>query len=346
MKILHVLSTGGYSGAENVVITLINSMKEISECVYTSPNGDIATILSENGIKYYPMKTSPINIIELKKIITECKPDIIHAHDFLASAVAALVSGRIPIISHLHNNPLWGKKICIWTIAYFCLSKKYKRILSVSDAVMDEFVFGKYLQVKTRTVGNPIDVKGIRHKADMAKIKEKSDVIFLGRLTKAKDPIFFLEIIKDLVKMIPSVKVAIVGDGELRDNVMEKCKEFGLENNIKLYGFVRNPYGLLKNSKVLCMPSQWEGFGLAAVEALVFGRPVLAAPVGGLTNIITSECGELCTSREEYVSEMKKLLFDQLYYENKSRNAKIRAKSYDNIVEYTRKVMSEYNKLI
>lgn len=105
--------------------------------------------------------------------------------------------------------------------------------------------------------------------------------------------------------MIPSVKVAIVGDGELRDNVMEKYKEFSLEDNIKMYGFVRNPYGLLKSSKILCMPSQWEGFGLAAIEALVFGLPVLAAPVGGLANIITSECGKLCTSREEYVSEMK-----------------------------------------
>lgn len=346
MKILHVLSTGGYSGAENVVITLINSMKDINECAYTSPDGDIATILSENGIKYYPMKTSLISVIELKKIIKEYKPDIIHAHDFLASAVAALVSWTIPIISHLHNNPLWGGKICIWTIAYFCLSKKYKRILSVSDAIMDEFVFGKYLQGKTRTVGNPIDIEGIRHKIDTAKIKEKSDVIFLGRLTKAKNPIFFLEIVRDLVKIIPTVKVAIVGDGELRDNVMKKRKEFGLEDNIKLYGFVKNPYGLLENSKVLCMPSQWEGFGLAAVEALVFGLPVLAAPVGGLTNIITSECGKLCTSREEYVSEMKKLLFDQSYYENKSRNAKMRAELYDNMAEYTKKIMSEYKKAI
>ena len=76
----------------------------------------------------------------------------------------------------------------------------------------------------------------------------------------------FVEIVKKLVSKIPQLKVAIVGDGELRKQVEQKILDLNLTENITLWGFQKNPYGLVKNTKVVCMPSVWEGFGLAAVE--------------------------------------------------------------------------------
>ena len=111
----------------------------------------------------------------------------------------------------------------------------------------------------------------------------------------------------DIQREMP-VKAVMIGDGELREIVEEKIQELGLEEIINLKGFLENPYEVLQKCKVLCMPSRWEGFGLAAVEALALGVPVVATEVGGLPGIIDESCGKLCDSKETFVEEIGSLL--------------------------------------
>lgn len=343
MKVLHILNTGKYSGAENVVITLIHALEGEVECAYVSPDGPIRDILKEEEIEYFSVSTPRINAKELKKIIYQYKPDIVHTHDYNAGIQACLTGTKIPIINHLHNNTPWLRTICLKSLAYFISCAKYRKILTVSNSVMDEFIFGSLIKKKSKVVGNPINLSEIRKRAGQAEIlQEPSDVIFLGRLSEQKRPLFFLEIIADVVKRIPNLKVAMVGSGELWDKVKIKIEELELEDNIKLYGFQKNPYGLLKASKVMCMPSEWEGFGLAAVEGLALDKPVLAAPVGGLQTIINNQCGRLCKKKEEYIAELEKLLSDELYYNVKVDGAKKRAVEYDNIRSYSKQIREIY----
>lgn len=342
MRILHVLNTGKYSGAENVVITLIRALTEDAECAYASPDGPIAEILKEQGIRFYPVKTLAMTAWELKKIIKEFSPDIVHAHDYNAGIRAILTGTKRPILNHLHNNTPWLREICPRSIVYGASCLKYRKILTVSDSVMEDFIFGKYLSKKSIQIGNPINVKSIRDKAEEASIKDPSDVIFLGRLSSEKNPLFFIEIAKKLIAMLPDLKIAMVGTGEMRSEVERKLMMFDLEKNIKLYGFQKNPYGLLKNSKVQCMPSEWEGFGLAAVEGLAFGKPVVAAAVGGLKDIVNDDCGKLCTDIDDYVQEIYKLLCDGKYYANKSKGSSKRAELYDNIKTYRKRLLAIY----
>lgn len=343
MKVLHVLNTGKYSGAENVVITLIHALEGEVECAYTSPNGPIREILQEEKITYFPISSTAVNPKELNQIILQYKPNIIHTHDYNAGIMAGLTGTNIPIINHLHNNTPWLRKICLKSLAYFISCVRYKKILTVSDSVMDEFIFGSWVAKKSMVVGNPMNLADIRKKADERGIlRESSDVIFLGRLSHPKRPIFFLEVIADVVKKVPDLRVAMVGSGELYGEVEAKIEELKLENYVNMYGFQKNPYGLLKEAKVMCMPSGWEGFGLAAVEGLAFGKPVIAAPVGGLKRIINYECGNLCESKEEYVAELERLLSDSLYYRKKSEGAQKRAREYDNIESYSWKIRQLY----
>lgn len=343
MKVLHVLNTGKYSGAENVAITLIHALEGQVECAYTSPCGPIEGILKEEKIQYFPMTGEAVSVNELKKIISQYKPDLIHTHDFNAGVMACLTGTKIPIINHLHNNTPWLQTVCPKSLAYFVSCMKYKKILTVSDSVMDEFIFSIWLKKKSQVVGNPINLEMIRKKALEKNIKnDPSDVIFLGRLSPQKRPIFFLEIIAEVVKTMPNLRVAMVGTGELREEVEAKIQEFGLNENVKLYGFQKNPYGLLKASKVMCMPSAWEGFGLAAVEGLAFGKPVIAAPVGGLKNIINDECGKVCEKRDEYVRGIEELFSSEKIYNNKSDEAVKRAAMFDNIEQYSNKIKKIY----
>ena len=135
----------------------------------------------------------------------------------------------------------------------------------------------------------------------------------------------------------------MVGAGELYEEVEAKIAELNLKNHVKLYGFQKNPYGLLKAAKVMCMPSKWEGFGLAAVEGLAFGKPVVASPVGGLKKIVNEQCGKLCENKEDYLFEIEKLLTDISYYSKKSEGAKMRAKEYDNMISYARQIRELYS---
>jgi glycosyltransferase involved in cell wall biosynthesis len=143
----------------------------------------------------------------------------------------------------------------------------------------------------------------------------------------------------------PDLTVSIVGDGELRKEFEDKIAEYKLQDNITLYGFQENPYPYIKAAKVMCMPSAWEGFGLAAVEALALGKPVVASPVGGLKDIITEQSGYLCKEKEEFVASIERLLTEETLYKQKSKGALIRANELGNMKEYGNVILSVYQKL-
>lgn len=344
MVILHILNTSSFSGAENVVISIIDELQKKQlknmRLVYVSLEGSIESKLKKENIEYEPIKK--VSIRELRRVIKKYHPDIIHAHDFTASIVCSAATMKIPVISHIHNNCPWLKSMCAKTILYGISCVRYKYMLGVSNSVFDEFIFGKFFRRKERIIGNPISVESIRKKTKQISYDEKYDVVFLGRLSAQKNPEKFVDIIYEISKR-RFVKAVMLGDGELREELEEKIKGLGLENTIILKGFVENPYSILVNCKMMCMPSRWEGFGLAAVEALALGKPVLAAGVGGLTGIVNDSCGKICESKEEFVEEMVLMLEDFETYKKRQEGALIRAQQLDNMDKYVSQIMELYD---
>lgn len=85
IRVMHVLNTGKYSGAENVVMTIINLMKDRVDATYVSLDGTIKEYLEELDIDFYPIEKLACK--EIKKAIKDIKPDIIHAHDYTAGII-------------------------------------------------------------------------------------------------------------------------------------------------------------------------------------------------------------------------------------------------------------------
>ena len=340
MKVMHVLNTGAFSGAENVAISIITYLNMEIESVYVSPEGSIGDILNKNNIHYYPIKH--LSLHNLRRAITSEKPDIIHAHDFTASIISAICGGAIPVISHLHNNPPWIKKICFKSIVYGVSCIKYDKIFVVSESILREYIFGEKIQKKVQVIGNPILTKQIKKKALQAERKSTFDIVFLGRFTLQKDPEAFLNIIKCVREKLSSISVAMIGTGEMFDEIQEKIKIMNLGDTIKCLGFIDNPYGILCRSKLLCIPSRWEGFGLVAIEALALGKPVVAANVGGLPNIVSDGCGKICNCIEEYVDEIVELLRDENYYKQASEEAVKRSLVLDNEKTFFENIQRAY----
>ena len=116
--VLHILNTGSFSGAENVVISMINAFRKYDpqqyKFVYVSLEGSIRERLKQEHIKYEAIEK--VSRREIQRVIHKYHPSIIHAHDFTASIICASVAGKIPVISHIHNISPRLRNVCINTI--------------------------------------------------------------------------------------------------------------------------------------------------------------------------------------------------------------------------------------
>ena len=205
-RVLHIINSHSYSGAENVIITIMENTKDSFDSYYASPIGSIKDVLKKRNLEYIPINYNNLSASNIKDVIKKCKPDIIHAHDFRAGIFSRLTFTSIPIINHLHNNSPWLKKYSIYTLLYAFCCYRFNKILTVSDSVMSEFVFGSQFKSKTKVVGNPFNADKVRSLADIAAINDSSDIIFLGRLTPPKKYIFIIRYNKNIDQTIPRIK--------------------------------------------------------------------------------------------------------------------------------------------
>lgn len=346
MKILHILNSNRFSGAENVVCQIITMFKDDPniEMIYCSPDGPIREALEERSIPFLALKK--LSPSELGKAIKQFQPDFIHAHDFTAGIISAVACRNIPIINHLHNNSPWLKSYGLKSVVYGISCFRFHKILTVSESVMDEYVLGNIWRGKTTVIGNPINIKEVREKSTEKGWDIPYSIAFLGRLSPQKQPELFVDIIHDLSKRIPSITAVMIGEGELKEEVENKIELLNMKDKIIMCGFQKNPYVILNGSKLLCMPSSWEGFGLAAVEGLSLGKPVVAAPVGGLVKIINDSCGMLCAEKEDYVKALYDLLTDEKMYEAKSLGALQRVAEFDNLMDYQKTLFNLYSTML
>lgn len=345
IRVLHVLNSNSFSGAENVVMTIIRNMPDEITAVYVSPDGPIRAVLEEYNIEFIPLKK--VSASEIRRAANDFQADIIHAHDFRAGIAAAQAKTKLPIINHLHNNPPWMRYYGAKSVLYAWAARKFNQILTVSDSVMNEYVFGRRFQDKTTVVGNPIDFSRIEKMGNAETVPDQYDIVFLGRETRQKNPFLFLEIVREVGKQRPRTRAIMIGTGELDDEVAEKIQEYGLKDTVVQAGFKSNPYIYLKSARVLCMPSSWEGFGLAAIEAMYFGLPVVCSGAGGLKGIVDDSCGKICGNTVmAYTDEILQLLAEDSYYNRKSEGAKKRASEYGNLNVYMNQLESVYRSVM
>lgn len=344
-KISMIVNSKKFSGLENVAISIMEKLKDDFEFVYVTQDGPIVDVLKEKKLRYYII--NKMSVKEINKMIEIEKPDIIHAHDFRASFLSSLSRKNIPFLSHLHNNPLWLKRLSLNSVAFLYSSLRADRIITVSDSVRDEFVLKKIVGSKFENISNPVDVTAIINKSEtINKNSKKYDLITVARLTEQKDPFRFIDIVKKIVTDNPQIKVGWIGNGELEKKFIEKIKIEKLENNIEYLGFKRNPYVYMKNSSIFILTSKWEGYGLVAFEAMSLGLPCVVSNVGGLPGIVDNSCGKLCVTNDDFIEEINKLLQDNNYYIRKSNLSKKKATKLDNHNIYYKKIKNIYEEML
>lgn len=344
MKVLHLLSSNKFSGAENVACQIINMFKNEIEMIYCSPRGQIEESLADKDIQY--VSINKLSIKEIKKIIKEYRPDIIHAHDVRASIMAVLSTKRIPVISHIHGNFGNTNKNNSKSILYRLFLSRFSKIIAVSDSVVNEYMFSNELRKKSIILYNVIDVEMILDKIKMDNNEYDFDCVFLGRLTYPKNPERLVSIMKNVAEKNPKIKLGIIGDGELRDTVINLIKKENMDGNIKMMGFIDNPYKILSQSKLMIMCSRYEGTPIAALEAMALGIPIVSTPIDGMIKIIEDGFNGFLSNENEIIAKyINDIIFDDNLKERLSINSICKARGICNVEKYKKIIRNMYQEI-
>ena len=315
-----------------------------AEMCYCSPDGQIAQTLKEKEIRFIPLEK--LSFKNVKKAVEEFKPDVIHAHDYKASVIASMFS-HIKIISHIHGNKDYMNKLSLHSLAFLYASKKIDKIIFVSKSCYDNFYFKKKIENKYLILPNIIDECAVKQKCDEDKKEYNFDIVFLGRLVEEKNPLRLINIAKILKEKNIKYKFAIVGDGILKEQIIQKINEYKLNNEVKLLGYFQNPYKILSQSKLLLMTSIREGLPMCALEAMALGVPVISTKTDGMVELVKNDInGFLFETDEEAAVIIQGLLQD------KGKQTKLKAltqnfsKEYNNLNEYKKTLLKLYENKI
>ena len=344
MKVMHVLNSRIYSGAEKVACQIIKSFEtgERVEMVYVSPQSDIvAQMLAAQGVTYLPIDSlTPGN---LRPVIEAEKPDLIHAHDMRAGFVASLCCGRIPVVSHIHNNAYDARGLSAKSVAYLLAGFKAKHILWVSQSSYEGYIFHKLFAKKSSVLFNILDLKQIYTKKEHDTNTYDFDMIYVGRLTYQKDPQRLMRLCAKIKQTKPDVKLAVVGTGELEEETKTLCSELGLQDNVIFLGFQSNPIKMIADSKALVLTSRWEGTPMCALEAMALGTPVVSTPSDGMMDLIDNGVhGYLHEEDAQLAESLLKILLDPAHRESLSRNAKEKSEKINDEAAYKQAILSCY----
>jgi len=335
-KVLHLLASNKFSGAENVACTIIKNTNV--KAFYCSPRGPIEENLKNQKINYIPL--DKFDVFTLKRLVKEHKIDIVHAHDFKASFISLFLSKNIMVISHLHCNYKLLKLKSIISFVYSIIQKRFDKIIVVSKEILEDAGFGKKIKHKTVVLTNVVDPMKVV-KLSNQEDTNKYDLIFVGRLVDVKQPLLFIDIVKEIKTNYPNIKACLVGDGDLYGKCKELIDNDNLNENIELVGFKNNPFPYIKNSKIAVLTSKFEGLPMSVIECLILGVPVVNSGVGGLNEMFKDYPKYICRTKDDFVSSILDLLkLDKKDYEEECNSL---IKEFTDIKRYGQIIEKIYN---
>jgi L-malate glycosyltransferase len=272
--------------------------------------------------------------------------DLIHAHYAIPHASAAYTAkqivkqktGRIvPVITTLHGTDitLVGRDKTYEPVVTFSINES-DSITAVSDNLRAETFKHFDIKKEIQVIHNFVDVHRY-NKKPVAAFRQviapnnEKIIIHASNFRKIKRIDNVMEIFKNIHAALPA-KLLMVGDGPERPLAEDLTRQYGLEADVRFLGKQEQMEEILAVSDVFLLPSEYESFGLAALEAMAASTVVISSDAGGLNEInINGVTGY--TSPVGDVAEMSKnaieLLQDETKLKTFKQNALKEAKLFD-----------------
>ena len=291
------------AGAERVVFELATRLDrdrfEVLVCSLTSPGGDdgaIAAALADVEIPVVSVrmrhKLDVFGARRLARAVRDFRPDVLHAHLFHANLAARLLGRRVGVervVSTIHiveRRPRHLRRILERLSAgrddrTVCVSEAVCRHAAAELGVRDPVLIPNGIDLGHFRDLPPRD----RARADLG-LPAGPVIGAVGRLTHQKGCDVLLRAFAALSRGGEAPSLLFAGTGEDAASLRALAEELGVAPRVHFVGFQRDVRTVYAAIDVFCMPSRWEGFGLAMVEALAAGVPVVAADVDSLPEVL------------------------------------------------------------
>ena len=304
IKLMHIVLSLNTGGLERVVINLLKGMDQnvynLYLCCLEEP-GILIHEAEKIGVKVLTLNKKKAgidykSIFNLAKALKEYKIDIVHTHNpgsHFYGAIAGKIA-KVPVIINTKHgrNPSYSR----WNlIQKKLLSYITDKIVAVSeDARKMAIEIEKIPHRKVTTILNCIDIDKYNVKVDKELKRQelgisKDDFVIgiVARLSPEKDHNTLLDAFRHVLdKSGQNVKLVIVGDGILKEELKQKSRILSITDNTIFLGERHDVPELLATFDLFVLPSLTEGISLTLLEAMSAGLPIVATNVGGNPEIV------------------------------------------------------------
>ncbi|MFN4226732.1 MAG: glycosyltransferase [Candidatus Ratteibacteria bacterium] len=352
IKIGYLIGSSEIGGTEKMILTLAKNLnKDTFEVIFFCIKGEgkFTKKLRNENFKVYVvnLKKNPFSFITLFFLIKKENLDILQSFLFVAN-ILGRIYGRILkiklIISSQRSTDPW-RKWYHWFLERITL-RWVNLIISNSYSAREILIKkGKIPRKKIKVIPNGIEIP-----EKIEKIEKKDYIVVgsIGNLKKAKGYFYLIEASKIVIEKYKNVRFYILGDGELKQEILKKIKENGLEQYFVLTGYVEDIYDYLKIFDIFVLPSLWEGCPVSLLESMGYGIASIATDVGDVPYIIENGQTGYIVKKGDYKKIAEKIIE---LIENKSLREKIGQKAREKVKkdfcfeEMVKAYASIYNKV-
>lgn len=305
MKILYIISTMEGGGAQKLLHGLATGINKKNRCeilVLSAKNDRFSEDIRKNGTKctFIPDEVKGIigKLRYLDIYIGQGRFDIVHVHLFPALYYGSILKRfryeSVPFIYTEHSTDnrrrhrKWLRPAEKWIYA------PYEYTVSISEDTRSELIkwigASKETKRKFPVINNGVPLDEYRNAKPYERRKihpqiGNKDVLLCmtGSFTEQKNHRFMIDVMKKLPR---NYKLIFLGEGVLQDEIKDMVIRSSLKDRVFFMGFRKDAASFMKSSDIAVIPSKWEGFGLAAVEAMACGKPVVCFDVPGISSVV------------------------------------------------------------
>lgn len=286
-----------YGGAEQVRYLIQGLEAEGIENLLVCPrDSEIAAAAPAARVIELPMG-GDLDVLlpaRLKAAIRTHRPAILHVHSRRGADAAGGWSARSTGVPAVLTRRVDNRELAPWARLKY---SPYRAVVAISSAVEDELLNHVGLDAaRVFKIPSAVDSKRYRpasaHDQLAATLGLPPRALIIGvvaQLIPRKGHALLFECLPELLSRYPDAHVLCFGRGPLKETLLRRLVDLELDTRVHLMGFRNDLPDLLPGLDLLVHPAEREGLGVAVLEAMSAGVPVVASTAGGLTDLIDHE---------------------------------------------------------
>ena len=294
-NILHISRTMDIGGAERIVYQLSSDLKDEFDSVHVASTGGLwESELSAKEIQHHKIldidSKNPLTVIKILysigQIIKNNEITIVHTHHRMAAFYIRLLKLVHPKLIHVYTaHNVFKDKLPLYRFAL-----KNAKSVAVGEAVNNNLKEDVGI-TDSKVIYNGVILKETDDQVDEIISYSGIKIGCIARLSEQKGLIYLIEAMSLLT--VKDIRLFIVGDGELKNELENKVEELHLQDSVTFLGYRKDIVECINSFDFCVLPSVFEGFGLVAIEAFMNSKTLVATDIPGLNEVVTNENGIL-----------------------------------------------------